>query len=86
MRSASASWWRSHLRCRPTWTTLWIPSGAYGNQNETYILKSNGTRMNDGRSQEQTIQSYNVLSALEEMGAGDIWYNSSISSHFFSKY
>ena len=43
-------------------------SAAYGNQNETYILKTDGTRMNDGSTQGKTIQSYNVLNALEDMG------------------
>lgn len=28
-------------------------SGSYDNQNETYILKTNGTWMNDGLSQEK---------------------------------
>lgn len=42
-------------------------STAYGDHNETYILKSNGTRMHDDISQENTIQSYNVLKVLEEM-------------------
>ena len=47
-------------------------SAAYGSQNETYILKTDGTRMNDGTAQEKTIQSYNVLNALEDMGADRI--------------
>ncbi|MCM1326740.1 MAG: response regulator [Bacteroidales bacterium] len=42
-------------------------SAAYGDRNETYILKSNGTRMHDNISQENTIQAYNVLKVLEEM-------------------
>ena len=42
-------------------------SAAYGSQNETYILKSNGTRMHDDISGEKTIQAYNVLKVLEEM-------------------
>ena len=42
-------------------------SAAYGSQNETYILKSNGTRMHDDISEDNTIQSYNVLKVLEEM-------------------
>ncbi|MCM1236161.1 MAG: ATP-binding protein, partial [Ruminococcus flavefaciens] len=42
-------------------------SNAYGGQNETYILKSNGTRMHDNISKENTIQTYNVLKVLEEM-------------------
>ena len=47
-------------------------SAAYGSQNETYILKTDGTRMNDGTAQEKIIQSYNVLNALEDMGADRI--------------
>lgn len=42
-------------------------SAAYGNHNETYVLKGNGTRMHDEASQKKTIQAYNVLKALEEM-------------------
>ncbi|MCM1089190.1 MAG: hypothetical protein NC419_13625, partial [Muribaculaceae bacterium] len=42
-------------------------SDAYDGHNETYILKSNGTRMHDNISQENTIQAYNVLKVLEEM-------------------
>ncbi|MCI8304440.1 MAG: response regulator [Lawsonibacter sp.] len=42
-------------------------SAAYGSQNETYILKSDGTRMHDDSSTGGTIQAYNVLKALEEM-------------------
>ena len=42
-------------------------SAAYNNHNETYILKSNGTRMYDGGSAENMIQSYNVLKVLQEM-------------------
>ena len=43
-------------------------SGAYGSRNETYILKSNGTRMHDDVSAGgSTIQAYNVLKVLEEM-------------------
>ena len=43
-------------------------SDAYGSRNETYILKSNGTRMHDDVSGEgSTIQAYNVLKVLEEM-------------------
>ena len=50
-------------------------SAAYGSQNETYILKSNGTRMHDDSAGEYTIQAYNVLKVLEEMegqAIGDI--------------
>lgn len=43
-------------------------SQAYGNQNETYILKNNGTRMHsDEDTAKKTISSYNVLKVLEEM-------------------
>ena len=42
-------------------------SAAYGSRNETYILKSNGTRMHDDIYQDKTIQAYNVLKVLEEM-------------------
>lgn len=47
--------------------TEYYDSAAYGSQSETYILKSNGTRMYDNVSEEDTIQAYNVLKALEEM-------------------
>ncbi|MCI8454347.1 MAG: response regulator [Lachnospiraceae bacterium] len=47
--------------------TEYYNSAAYGNQNETYILKSNGTRMYNDTSKEHTIQAYNVLKVLEEM-------------------
>ena len=47
--------------------TQYYDSDAYGSHNETYILKSNGTRMHDDFSQEKTIQAYNVLKVLEEM-------------------
>lgn len=47
--------------------TQYYDSAAYGSQNETYILKSNGTRMHDDDSQDKTIQAYNVLKVLEEM-------------------
>ena len=42
-------------------------SAAYGSRNETYILKSNGTRMHDDIYQDKTIQAYNVFKVLEEM-------------------
>lgn len=43
-------------------------SGAYGSRNETYILKSNGTRMHDNDMDAgNSIQAYNVLKVLEEM-------------------
>lgn len=42
-------------------------SVAYSGQNETYILKGNGTRMHDDAVQGTTIQGYNAIKALEEM-------------------
>ena len=42
-------------------------SEAYGSRNETYILKSDGTRMHDDFSGVNTIQAYNVLKVLQEM-------------------
>ncbi|MCM1496627.1 MAG: response regulator [Bacteroides sp.] len=47
--------------------TQYYDSVAYGGQNETYILKSNGTRMHDNISEGNLIQAYNVLKVLEEM-------------------
>ncbi len=47
--------------------SAYYDSSAYGSQNETYILKSNGTRMHDNVSSDSIIQAYNVLKALEEM-------------------
>lgn len=47
--------------------TQYYDSTAYGSQNETYILKSNGTRMHDSVSPDHIIQAYNVLKVLEEM-------------------
>ena len=47
--------------------TEYYNSAAYGNQNETYILKNNGTRMYDDVSSQNSIQAYNVLKVLEEM-------------------
>ncbi len=47
--------------------TEYYDSASYGSRNETYILKSNGTRMYDGASNNSTIQAYNVLKVLEEM-------------------
>lgn len=59
---------------------------AYGTQNETYILKTDGTRMNDGAAQEKTIQSYNMLNALEELRAdhirADLEQADTVSSNF----
>ncbi len=46
--------------------TQYYDSAAYGHHSESYILKSNGTRMHD-ISQGNTLQAYNVLKALEEM-------------------
>ncbi len=42
-------------------------SAAYRSQNETYILKNDGTRMHDDVAHTNTIQAYNVLKVLEEM-------------------
>ncbi len=47
--------------------TEYYDSAAYGSQSETYILKSNGTRMYDDISDGDTIPAYNVLKALEGM-------------------
>ncbi len=47
--------------------TEYYASAAYGSQNETYILKSDGTRMHDDTTQHKTIHAYNVLKVLEEM-------------------
>lgn len=46
---------------------VYYDSEAYSGQNETYILKSNGTRMHDNTGDGNTIQAYNVLKVLEEM-------------------
>ncbi|MCM1100107.1 MAG: response regulator [Clostridium sp.] len=46
-------------------------SDAYGSHNETYILKSNGTRMHDDVAHDKVIQAYNVLKVLEEMEGQD---------------
>ena len=47
--------------------TSYYDNGAYGGHNETYVLKSDGTRLNDGLFQERMIESYNVLDVLENM-------------------
>ncbi|MCM1523623.1 MAG: response regulator [Ruminococcus sp.] len=47
--------------------TKYYDSSAYGSRNETYILKSNGTRMHDDLSGVNTIKAYNVIKVLEEM-------------------
>ncbi|MCH5267656.1 MAG: response regulator [Lachnospiraceae bacterium] len=47
--------------------TSYYDSAAYAGHNETYILKSNGTRMSEDLFQARMIQSYNVLNALEKM-------------------
>ena len=47
--------------------TSYYDSGAYNGHNETYILKSDGTRMNEGLFQERMIESYDVLDTLENM-------------------
>ncbi len=64
-------------------------SVAYGSQNETYILKGNGTRMHDNVPGQNTIQAYNVLKAIEGMeGQGipdiraDLVKKSTVSDNF----
>ena len=47
--------------------TSYYDSGAYNGHNETYILKSDGTRVNEGLFQERMIEAYDVLDALENM-------------------
>ena len=47
--------------------TSYYDSGAYGGHNETYILKNDGTRVNEGLFQNRMIQSYDVLDTLENM-------------------
>ena len=47
--------------------TSYYDSGAYNGHNETYILKSDGTRINEGLFQERMIDSYDVLDTLENM-------------------
>ena len=47
--------------------TSYYDNGAYGGHNETYVLKSDGTRLNDGLFQDRMIESYNVLDVLEQM-------------------
>ena len=47
--------------------TEYYDSVAYGSQNETYVLKSNGTRMHDDVWGGNTIKAYNVISALQSM-------------------
>ena len=47
--------------------TSYYDSGAYNGHNETYILKSDGTRINEGLFQERMIESYDVLDTLENM-------------------
>ena len=47
--------------------TSYYDSGAYDGHNETYILKSDGTRMSEGLFQERMIESYDVLDVLENM-------------------
>lgn len=42
-------------------------SETYGEKNETYILKENGTRMYDNTGSGDSISSYNVFKALREM-------------------
>ena len=66
-------------------------SSAYGDRNETYILKDDGTRMSRGLNEERMIQSYNVLSTLEGMEGqtysdirGALEQTDTISSNFLS--
>ncbi|MCI9336503.1 MAG: response regulator [Lachnospiraceae bacterium] len=47
--------------------TEYYQNAAYGSQNETYVLKSDGTRLHDDISRGSTIQAYNVLKVLQEM-------------------
>ena len=47
--------------------TSYYDNGAYGGHNETYVLKSDGTRMNEGLFQNRLLQDYNVLDELENM-------------------
>lgn len=47
--------------------SMYYDSAAYGSRNETYILKSNGTRMHDDAASGNIIQAYNVIKVLEEM-------------------
>ena len=47
--------------------TSYYDNGAYGGHNETYVLKSDGTRMNEGLFQDRLLQDYNVLDELENM-------------------
>ncbi len=46
-------------------------SDAYGSHNETYILKSDGTRMHDETSDANTLKAYNIIKVLEEMEGQD---------------
>ncbi len=47
--------------------TKYYDSDAFGNRSETYILKTNGTRMYDDLSGDNSVLAYNVLKVLEEM-------------------
>ena len=47
--------------------TSYYDNGAYGGHNETYVLKSDGTRLNEGLFQNRLLQDYNVLDELENM-------------------
>ena len=47
--------------------TSYYDNGAYGGHNETYVLKSDGTRMSEGLFQNRLLQDYNVLDELENM-------------------
>ena len=47
--------------------TSYYDNGAYDGHNETYVLKSDGTRLNEGLFQDRLLQDYNVLDELENM-------------------
>ena len=53
--------------------TEYYDSNAYGNRSETYILRSDGTRMYDDTEEKKTIQAYNVLKVLEDVDGRDNW-------------
>ena len=64
-------------------------SSSYGDRNETYILKDDGTRISRGLNEERMIQADNVLSALEAMDGqaysdirGTLQQTHTISSNF----
>lgn len=67
MKAAEADFTHVVLLADVYTLTEYYGSDAYGSQNETYILKSDGTRMHDDFLSGNTIQAYNVLKVLEEM-------------------